>query len=84
MRGSTDPATTFASFAGLRPLAATTRHLLTSHGPTDLPGSFITELADDLERVRDGLRDPVWKETFAGGGWYYDFGGHGALFAERL
>ncbi|HHX64232.1 MAG TPA: MBL fold metallo-hydrolase [Chloroflexi bacterium] len=78
------PDVALATYERLAGYADAVDWLLPAHGTRMLPGSFLTDLYDGLCRVWDGAIGPVFMSTFAGDGWYYDLGGYGPLFAQRI
>lgn len=82
--GSAAPEVAFATYERLAALADQVDHLLPAHGTAILPASFLTELYAGTRRIRRGEIAPRYMETFAGNGWFYDFGGYGMLFRNQI
>jgi len=84
LEDSMPPQVCFRTYERLAALADDVDHVLPAHGTAVLPGAFLTELNAGAERIRRGENDPSAMETFAGNGWYYDLGGYGMLFRDKI
>ena len=82
--GSAAPDVTFATYERLADYADLVDYVLPAHNTLILPGSFLTDLNEKAKQVRAGRIEPRTMETFAGNGWFYDFGGYGMLFREKI
>jgi len=81
---SAEPRVAVATYRRLAALADEVDYILPGHRTVVLPGSFLTELADNAEAVLQGRREGQPMSTFAGDGTHYDFGDYGLLFAKPV
>jgi hydroxyacylglutathione hydrolase len=58
--------------------------VLPAHGVTLLPGRFLRELNEGIQRMLRGEIAPSYEHTFAGDGWFYDLAGYGPLLREKV
>ncbi len=84
LEDSTTPDVAFATYEKLASYAPLVSYVLPAHGTRILPSEFLTELNANAHRVKKGEVTPRFMKTFAGDGWYYDFGGYGLLFAQQI
>ncbi len=84
LQDSTPPDVAFATYERLATYATVVDYVLPAHGTRVLPSEFLAQLNAGARRVKAGEIVPRFMRTFAGNGWYYDFGGYGLLFAQKI
>lgn len=84
LQDSAPPEIAFATYEKLAGYASQVDYVLPAHGTQLLPGEFLAQLNANARRVKAGEISPRFLRTFAGNGWYYDFGGYGLLFAQKI
>jgi glyoxylase-like metal-dependent hydrolase (beta-lactamase superfamily II) len=84
LQDSASPDEAFSTYERLATYAPLVDYVLPAHGTRVLPGEFLAQLNANARRVKAGEVSPRFTRTFAGNGWYYDFGSYGMLFAQKI
>jgi len=81
---SQPPDVVFATYAKLASYADVVDRVLPAHSLEMYPSSILTDMQQGAERIRSGVVEPFFQETFAGDGWVYATEGCQLMFRDKL